>query len=49
MKKPQDINKQMGVAQESMLKMHKRMHLRMDAKNPQQSGEKHKTGAQGAK
>ena len=49
MKNPQGINKKMGVAQESMLKRHKRMHQITDAKNPQQSGEKHKIGTQGAK
>jgi hypothetical protein len=36
MKNPQDMDKQMGTMQESMLKMHEQMHKIMDAKNPQQ-------------
>ena len=36
MKNPQDMDKQMGVMQESMLKMHEQMHKIMDAKNPQE-------------
>jgi hypothetical protein len=35
MKNPQDMDKQMGTMQESMLKMHAQMHKIMDAKNPQ--------------
>ena len=30
------MDKQMGVMQESMLKMHEQMHKIMDAKNPQE-------------
>lgn len=36
MKTPQDMDKQMGVMQESMLQMHEQMHKVMDAKNPQE-------------
>ena len=36
MKNPQDMDKQMGVMQESMLKMHEQMHKIMDEKNPQE-------------
>lgn len=36
MKNPQDMDKQMGAMQESMLKMHAQMHAIMDAKNPQE-------------
>lgn len=36
MKNPQDMDKQMGMMQESMLKMHEQMHTIMDAKNPQE-------------
>jgi len=36
MKTPQDMDKQMGVMQESMLEMHEQMHKIMDAKNPQE-------------
>lgn len=36
MKNPQDMAKQMGVMQDSMLKMHEQMHKIMDAKNPQE-------------
>jgi 2-oxo-4-hydroxy-4-carboxy--5-ureidoimidazoline (OHCU) decarboxylase len=36
MKTPQDMDKQMDVMQESMLKMHEHMHKIMDAKNPQE-------------
>ena len=36
MKNPQDMDKKMGVLQESMLKMHEQMHKIMDAKNPQE-------------
>ena len=39
MKNPQDMDKQMGVMQESMLKMHEQMHKIMDAKNPQEREE----------
>jgi hypothetical protein len=34
MKNPQDMDKQMGMMYESMLKMHEQMHKIMDAKNP---------------
>ena len=34
MKSSQDMDKQMGVMQTSMLKMHEQMHKIMDAKNP---------------
>lgn len=36
MNNPQDMGKQMGVMQESMLKMHEQMHKIMDSKNPQE-------------
>lgn len=36
MKNPQDMDKQIGVMQEGMLKMHDQMHKIMDAKNPQE-------------
>lgn len=36
MKNPQDMDRQMGMMQESMLKMHEQMHKIMDAKNPQE-------------
>ncbi len=36
MKNPRDMDKQMGVMQERMLKMHEQMHKIMDAKNPQE-------------
>ncbi len=36
MKNPQNREKQMGMMQESMLKMHEQMHKIMDAKNPQE-------------
>lgn len=36
MKSPQDMDKQMGMMQESMLTMHEQMHKIMDAKNPQE-------------
>lgn len=36
MKNPQDMDKKMGMLQESMLKMHEQMHKIMDAKNPQE-------------
>jgi hypothetical protein len=36
MKNPQDMDKQMGMMPERMLKMHEQMHKIMDAKNPQQ-------------
>lgn len=36
MKNPQDMDRQMSVMQESMLKMHEQMHKIMDAKNPQE-------------
>lgn len=36
MKNPQDMGKQMGMMQGSMLKMHEQMHKIMDAKNPQE-------------
>ena len=36
MENPQDMDKQMAVMQESMLKMHEQMHKIMDAKNPQE-------------
>ncbi|BAV33302.1 hypothetical protein SCL_0986 [Sulfuricaulis limicola] len=36
MKNPQDMDKRMGVMQESMLKMHEQMHKSMDTKNPQE-------------
>lgn len=34
-KNPQDVDKQMGMMQETMLKMHEQMHKIMDAKNLQ--------------
>ncbi len=36
MKNPQDMDKKMGMMQESMLKMHEQMHKILDAKNPQE-------------
>ena len=36
MKNPQDMDKKMGVMQESMLKMHEQMHKIMNSKNPQE-------------
>lgn len=36
MKNPQDMDKQMGAMQESMLTMHEQMNKIMDAKNPQE-------------
>lgn len=36
MKNPQDMDKQMGMMQEAMLKMHEQMHKIMDATNPQE-------------
>ena len=36
MENPQDMDKQMGVMQESMLKMHEQMYKIMDVKNPQE-------------
>lgn len=36
MKNPQDMDKQIGMMQESMLKMHEQMHAILDAKNPQE-------------
>jgi hypothetical protein len=36
MKNPQDMERQMGAMQESMLTMHEQMHKIMNAKNPQQ-------------
>ena len=36
MKNPQDMDKQVGMMQKSMLKMHEQMHQTMDAKNPQE-------------
>ena len=36
MNKPQDMEKKIGVMQESMLEMHAQMHKIMDAKNPQE-------------
>lgn len=35
MKNPQDMDKQMGAMQESILKMHEQIHTIMDVKNPQ--------------
>jgi hypothetical protein len=36
MKSTQNMDKQMGMMQESMLTMHEQMHKIMNAKNPQQ-------------
>ncbi len=36
MKTPQDMDKQIGMMQESMLKIHEQMHKIADAKNPQE-------------